>query len=98
MKTDMQIKRDVLDQLAGEPSVTASAIGVAVRDGVATLTGTVPTYAEKCAAERAARRVAGVQAIAEEIRVEPRRCGRTSGCRRTSRPSWKKGGSPSGAR
>jgi osmotically-inducible protein OsmY len=71
MKSDMQLKRDVLEQLAGEPSITASAIGVAARDGVVTLTGTVPTYAEKCAAERAARQVAGVLAIAEEIRVEP---------------------------
>jgi osmotically-inducible protein OsmY len=71
MKTDMQLKQDILEQLADEPRVTASAIGVAVRNGVATLTGTVPTYAEKCAAERAARRVAGVGAIAEEIRVEP---------------------------
>jgi osmotically-inducible protein OsmY len=71
MKTDMQLKQDILEQLAGEPRVTASAIGVAVRNGVATLSGTVSTYAEKCAAEQAVRRVPGVQAIAEEIQVEP---------------------------
>lgn len=44
---------------------------MAVNDGVVTLNGTVPTYAEKRAAEKAARRVFGVKAVAEEIRVEP---------------------------
>lgn len=71
MKTAAQVKSDVLQQLACEPCVTASAIGVAVHNGAVTLSGTVPTYAEKCAAEHAARQVAGVQAIAAEIRVEP---------------------------
>lgn len=69
MKTDAQIKTDVTAELKWEPSVTEAGIGVAVRDGVVTLSGTVPTYAEKEATERAARRVAGVRAIAEEIAV-----------------------------
>ncbi len=54
-----------------EPCVTATEIGVSVTNGVVTLTGTVPTYAEKWGAERAARRVEGVKAIAEEIQIKP---------------------------
>lgn len=69
MKTDRQLQQDVEAELAWEPSVTAAHIGVAAKDGVVTLTGHVPTYAEKVAAERAARRVKGVKAIAQEIEV-----------------------------
>jgi osmotically-inducible protein OsmY len=72
MKSDAQLQKDVMDELSWEPSVTATDIGVAVRKGVVTLTGTVPTFAEKFAAERAARRVAGVTALAEEITVTPK--------------------------
>jgi osmotically-inducible protein OsmY len=71
MKTDAEIQRDVLAELKWEPSVTEAGIGVAVHKGVVTLSGHVPTYAEKAAAERAARRVAGVTAIAEEVQVTP---------------------------
>ncbi len=70
MKTDTQLQKDVQEELSWEPSVTASEIGVAVTDGVVTLTGTVPTYAEKFAAQRAARRVLGVKAIAEDLKVK----------------------------
>jgi osmotically-inducible protein OsmY len=71
MKTDTQLMQDVLEELAGQPSVTASGIGVAVHNGVVTLSGTVPTFAEKCAAEQAIRQVVGIRAIAEEIQVKP---------------------------
>jgi len=71
MKTDSQLQKDVQEELKWEPCVTASEIGVAVNDGAVTLSGMVPTYAEKHAAERAARRVPGVTAIAEEIQVMP---------------------------
>lgn len=71
MKTDTQLQKDVQEELKWEPSVRASEIGVAVNDGVVTLGGTIPTYAEKYAAERAARRVAGVKAVAEKIQVKP---------------------------
>jgi len=71
MKTDAQLQKDVQEELKWEPSVTASEIGVAVKDGVVTLGGTIPTYAEKYAAERAARRVAGVKAVAEKLQVTP---------------------------
>lgn len=68
-KTDAQLQRDVLEALRWEPSVNAAEVGVAVKDGVVTLSGRVPSYAEKRAAERAAQRVSGVKAVAEEIEV-----------------------------
>ena len=70
MKTDMELKQDVSDELDWEPSVNAAQIGVAVKDGVVTLTGHVPSYAEKYAAERTAKRVYGVQAVADELDVK----------------------------
>ncbi len=69
MKSDSQLQHDVMDELEYEPSVDHADIGVAVNDGVVTLSGFVKTYPEKLAAEKAARRVAGVKAIAEEIKV-----------------------------
>lgn len=70
MSGDSQLQRSVLDELAWEPTVDAAHIGVAAKDGVVTLTGHVSTYAEKLAAERAARCVKGVKAIAQEIDVK----------------------------
>ncbi len=69
MQSDHQIRHNVLDELDFEPSVNATNIGVGVHAGVVTLSGYVSSYAEKVAAERAARRVRGVRAIAEEIQV-----------------------------
>jgi osmotically-inducible protein OsmY len=69
MSSDLQLRQDVLDELEFEPSVNAAHIGVGANRGVITLTGFVTNYAEKAAAERAARRVKGVNAIAEEIEV-----------------------------
>ena len=69
MKSDHALRQDVLDELAWEPSVNDTAIGVEVEDGVVTLTGHLGSYSEKKAAERAVERVAGVRAIAEEIDV-----------------------------
>jgi osmotically-inducible protein OsmY len=71
MKTNTQLQKDVMDELKWEPCVTATELGVSVNNGVVTLSGTVPTFAEKFAAERATRRVAGVQTITEEIQVTP---------------------------
>jgi osmotically-inducible protein OsmY len=70
MKTDSDLKRDVAAELSWDPAVQATAIGVAVKDGVVTLTGHLDTYAEKEATLRAVRRVAGVKAIAIEIDVK----------------------------
>ena len=69
MKTDLQLHRDVIDELRWEPSVNEAEIGVAVKDGVVTLSGFVETFAQKYGAERAVKRVAGVKAVAEELRV-----------------------------
>lgn len=66
MSDDKQLKQSVLDELKWEPSVNAARIGVTIKDGVVTLTGSVETYAEKHAAETAALRVKGVKAVAEE--------------------------------
>lgn len=70
MKSDAQLQRDVLDELSWEPSVDAAHIGVSVKDGVVTLSGHVPSYAEKYGAELAARRVYGVKAVANELEVK----------------------------
>lgn len=69
MKTDSQLQRDVLDELRWEPEVEHAHIGVAADDGVITLSGHVPDYLQKIAAERAAKRVKGVKGVAEEIEV-----------------------------
>lgn len=70
MKTDTQLQNDVMDEIKWEPSVTAANIGVSAANGVVTLSGTVGTYAEKWAAERAAQRVEGVKAIAAEMTIK----------------------------
>src|SRR5690349_14568448 len=69
MKTDAELQRIVLDELKWEPSVDAAHIGVSVKDGVVTLSGHVASYGEKYGAERAAKRVYGVQAVANELDV-----------------------------
>jgi len=66
---DKTLRQEIIDELDWEPSVDAAHIGVAVEAGVVTLTGHVGSYAEKVAAERAVRRIAGVKAIAQEIEV-----------------------------
>lgn len=67
--SDMLLRQNILDELDFEPSVDAAHIGVSVANSVVTLSGIVGSYAEKLAAEKAARRVKGVTAIAEEIKV-----------------------------
>jgi len=69
MKQDVELQRHVLEELAFEPAVEAAQVGVIVKDGVVTLTGTVSNYTQKLAAEQAAKRVLGVKGIAEEIQV-----------------------------
>ena len=67
--TDKVLRQTIVDELDFEPSVDSANIGVAVDNGVVTLTGHVASYAEKVAAERAVARVNGVRAIAENIEV-----------------------------
>jgi osmotically-inducible protein OsmY len=66
---DLRTRKFVTQQLEWDPAVDASAIGVAARDGAVTLTGYCNSYAEKLAAERAAKRVHGVRAVANDIEV-----------------------------
>lgn len=68
-KSDSRLRDDVIDELAFDPTVEASDIGVTARDGVVSLTGTVRNYPEKQAAKRAAKRVAGVRGIADELKI-----------------------------
>ena len=70
MKTDSEIQKNVMEELKWEPFLKASEIGVAVKDGIVTLSGTVDTYGKKVSAEKAAKRVAGVKAVAEDIEVK----------------------------
>lgn len=70
MKTDYQIKNDVLDELAWQPNIDETQIGVIVENGVVTLSGVVNTYTKKLEAEKAAKRVEGVKAVALDIEVK----------------------------
>ncbi len=65
------LRQNIIDELDFEPSIEATNIGVAVKGDVVTLTGHVPTYAQKIKAEEVARNIRGVRAIAQEIEVRP---------------------------
>lgn len=71
MKSDADLKKDVLTELSWDPLVPEARVGVTVHEGVVTLTGHLDTYAEKIAAIRAVERVGGVKAIAVELDVIP---------------------------
>ena len=71
MKTDLELKKDVVSELSWDPLVAEARVGVAVSDGVVTLTGHLDTYAQKVATKRAVERVSGVKAIAMEMDVIP---------------------------
>ena len=70
MRTDEQIKDDILEELDFDPKVEATDIGVTVKDGAVTLHGTVHSYFEKQAVIKAAMRVRGVHAVVEEIKTK----------------------------
>jgi osmotically-inducible protein OsmY len=69
MKTDRGLKLDVQDELSREPSLDASHIAISVHEGIVTLIGHVPSYAEKDVTEMTATRVQGVKAVADEREV-----------------------------
>jgi osmotically-inducible protein OsmY len=69
MKSDNELQRHVMEELAWEPSVDAAGIGVSTNDGIVTLSGEVKSYPEKWAAEKAAQRVSGVRAVTDQIVV-----------------------------
>jgi osmotically-inducible protein OsmY len=65
MKADSEIERDVREELKWDPDLDASDIAVSVKDGVVTLAGYVKSCTDRLEAERAAKRVAGVRAVAK---------------------------------
>jgi osmotically-inducible protein OsmY len=69
MRSDEDIKRDVEDELKWDPDIVSTDIAVSVKSGVVTLTGFVPSYLQKYEAEKAAKRVAGVVGVANDIEV-----------------------------
>lgn len=70
MKSDHQLKQDVTNELIYEPAVNESHIGVSAANGIVTLSGHIASYGEKYAAEKAAKRVAGVRGVANELEVK----------------------------
>ncbi|MBT8472045.1 MAG: BON domain-containing protein [Marinicaulis sp.] len=69
MKEDERIRNDIQEEIAWDPRVKTTDIGVTVKNGAVRLTGTVASYAERYAAETAAKRVKGVHAVAEDIEI-----------------------------
>lgn len=70
MKSDTQLESDVTSELAWDPSINATAIGVMVKNGIVTLSGQLDTFGEKHAVARAVSRVAGVRGIALDLDVK----------------------------
>ena len=66
---DLELRRNVLEELDFEPAINAAHVGVSAEKGIVTLSGHVVSFTEKLAAEKAAKRVKGVKAVANEIKV-----------------------------
>jgi osmotically-inducible protein OsmY len=71
MFQDKSVQEDVIRELDWEPAVHSTEIGVGIKDGIVTLSGSVDTYASKRAAERAAERIRGVKAVSSQLEVRP---------------------------
>jgi osmotically-inducible protein OsmY len=69
MKTSQELQKDVQEELRWEPSITPGGIRVSVEDGVVTLTGHVANYLQRVNAEKAVKRVKGVQGLANDLEV-----------------------------
>ena len=69
MRSDLDIKRDVEDELRSDPDIDATDIAVAVKDGIVTLTGFVRSYRQRRTAEQDVKRVAGVVGLVDHIEV-----------------------------
>ncbi|PZR25536.1 MAG: ornithine aminotransferase [Citrobacter freundii] len=69
MKSDATLQKEVQEELKWQPMLNAAEIGVAVKNGIVTLSGKVDSYTKKLAAEKAAKRIGGVKAVAEDIQV-----------------------------
>jgi osmotically-inducible protein OsmY len=70
MKTDQQLKADIVDELAWDPAINATGLGVEVKEGVVTLSGRLDSFSQKHALEQALQRVEGVRGIALELDVQ----------------------------
>jgi len=70
MKNNAELQKDVQDAIKWEPLLNEAEIGVIVKDGVVTLTGTVDSYSKKIEAEAAAKSVAGVKVVVEKIEIK----------------------------
>jgi osmotically-inducible protein OsmY len=70
MITTNALRKSVEDALGWAPDVDERRVGVAAEEGIVTLTGYVPSYADKTAAERATKRVYGVKAVANELEID----------------------------
>jgi osmotically-inducible protein OsmY len=70
MKSDLDIRKDIEDELSWQPRLHANEIGVAVKNGIVTLSGTVKSFDQELSAEKAAFRVNGVRGVANEITVK----------------------------
>ena len=71
-KSDIQLKKDIEEELRWDPKVNSAQIGVTVENGAVSLLGSVDTYAEKWAAEDATKRVGGVRTVAQDLTVKLR--------------------------
>jgi len=78
MKSNEVLQKEVQDAIKWEPLLNAAEIGVTVKDGVVSLTGTVDSYYKKSEAEDAAKKVAGVKAVVEKIEINSGDTGKTS--------------------
>ncbi len=70
MKTNAELQKDVQDAIKWEPLLNSAEIGVIVKNGIVTLTGTVDSYAKKLQAEHATKNVSGVKILVEDIEVK----------------------------
>lgn len=70
MKNNSELQTDVQDAIKWEPLMHAAEVGVSVKDGVVTLSGTVDSYGKKLEAEKAAKSVSGVKAVVEQLEVK----------------------------
>ncbi len=78
MRADSEVLTDVVHELHWVDRITADGIGASLRDGIVTLVGHVPSYAEKVAAVEAVAHVRGVQAVIQELEVRPTTAGEVS--------------------
>jgi len=67
--SDLSLRKAIMEELEFQPQIDAASIGVAVENGVVTLTGHVSSYEQKVCAEHAVKGIKGVRAVAEEIQV-----------------------------